>query len=613
MKKLIAILLSMVFAFSAFAIGGFAATPAISGVHIVQSDSNSDDVYRVINWYETDGTYYLFIPASIDYNTAWFVVPGAETLNVTVDGAACPESQRLCDVFGDKTEVTLAASGEEYKVKIINESKVASVFIKTESGSLDYIHAVKGNEEEGFIEIADADGNTVYEGGLEIKGRGNSTWQMEKKPYNIKLEDKVNLFEMGKTKKWSLIANHGDESMIRNVLAYEAAERAGMPYTPQFTPVDVYINNNYMGAYLLTTRIGIDGSNVDIDDLEGNTEDVNVDADGEKIDLDTFPRGGYYGRFAGLIEGSKKWFEIPNDPADITGGYIIEMELANRYADEVSGFVTTRSQPFTMKSPEYASKAQMEYISSYYQQVEDAIYNSLSMEELNKIVNVESLAQMYIINEWASNQDASLTSTYFYKPANDVLYGGPVWDFDIGFGNNGGDRFGNDYDDPTKWTVCYNRMYRNTVFGSWDIDEQPTVYNVLTKNAGFIAEVEKEWNSDAKAAISETIDWVKNTYVPSIEGSAVANAIRWNIFDTLDVAAIKTEFAGAAKDVTDFASAKSATMDSGIGEVQDDAPETNFVLKALKKILVGVNAVFEKAIVLFGLENEEFAFLDVFE
>ncbi len=594
MKKITALVLAFIMAFSVFAIMGSAdGQPVVA--YVAQYDETEGDVDRVVNWYEINGKYYFFIPSSIDYDTAKFYLTGA---NATVDGAAYTEAKTLTEAFGEKSELTVGVGGATYNVVVIKESETASVFINTESGNLDYIHAVKGNEEEGFIEIVDEAGETVYEGGLEIKGRGNSTWQMEKKPYNIKLDDKDNLFGMGKTKKWSLIANHGDNSMIRNVLAYEAAERAGMPYNPQFTPVDVYINGNYMGAYLLTTRIGIDKSNVDIEDLEGDTEDVN------NADLDTYPRGGYYGTYAGLLEGTKKWFEIPKDPADITGGYIIEMELANRYADEASGFVTTRSQPFTMKTPEYASKAQMEYISDYYQKVEDAIYNGASMAELGKLVNVESLAQMYIINEWASNQDASLTSTYFYKPANDVLYGGPVWDFDIGFGNNDSGRFGNDYNDPTKWTVCYNRMYRNTVFGKWDIDEQPTVYNVLTKNAGFIAEVEKEWNSDAKAAINETISWVTNTYVPSIEGSAVANAIRWNIFGTLDVAQIKAEFAKATKSVTDFATVKSATMNSGIGKVQTDAPETNIILKALKKVLVGVNVAFEKVIVLFGLVNK---------
>ncbi len=594
MKKILALILAAVMAFSAFAMLGYADGAAVTA-YIAQYDETEDDVDRVVNWYEVNGKYYFFVPASIDYETAKFYVPGT---NATVNGAAYTEAKTLAEVFGDKTELAVELNGKTYNAVIIKESKVASVFIATESGSLDFIHAVKGNEEKGSIEIADAEGATVYEGGLEIKGRGNSTWQMEKKPYNIKLDDKTNLFGMGKTKKWSLIANHTDEALIRNVLAYEAAERAGMPYTPQYTPVDVYINNDYMGSYLLTTRIGIDGSNVDIEDLEGETEDANED------DLDTYARGGSYGTYAGLLEGTKKWFEIPNDPEDITGGYIIEMELANRYADEVSGFVTTRSQPFTMKSPEYASEAQMEYISSYYQQVEDAIYSGVSMEELGKHLNVQSLAQMYLINEWASNMDGSLTSTYFYKPANDVLYAGPVWDFDIAFGNNDSERFGNDYNDPTKWTVCYNRMYRNTVFGKWDIDEQPTVYNIITKNAGFISEVEKEWNGSMSSAVSETLTWIEQEYVPAVEGSAVANAIRWNIFGTNDVAAIKAAYADEVEDVISFAKAKAATISAGVGEVHDDAPQTNPVVKFFKGFLVGINNLFEKAIVIFDLVNK---------
>lgn len=602
MKKIISIILAAVLAFSCLSLAAFAGgSDAITSFAITAAESETSAQQKV-NWYTVNGKNYLFVPASIGTDSV-AVEFEPETATVTIDGAAV-ESGDVISLAG-KSAIKVENAGNSYDVKIIAESKTASVFIETESGSLDYIHAVKGNEEEGKIVIIDADGSTVYDGELEIKGRGNSTWQMEKKPYNFKIADKTNLFGMGKTKKWSLIANHGDASMIRNVLAYEAAERAGMPYNPQFTPVDVYINNDYMGAYLLTTRIGIDKSNVDVEDLEGNTEDANVDENGEKIDLDSFPRGGYYGTYAGLLAGTKKWFEIPNDPADITGGYIIEMELANRYADELSGFVTTRNQPFTMKTPECVSKAQIEYISALYQKFEDAVYAESDMATIGKYCNVESLAQMYIINEWASNQDAGLTSTYFYKPEgeNETLYGGPVWDFDIGFGNNDSKRYGNDYTDPTKWTVCYNRMYRNTVFGSWDIDEQPTVYNVLTKNAGFVTEVEKEWNSDAKAAINSTIDWTKNTYVPSIEGSAVANAIRWNIFGTDDVAAIKTAFAGETNAALEFATVKSATMNSGIGEVQNDAPETNFILKALKGILVGVNTVFEKAIVLFGLVN----------
>lgn len=595
MKRILAFVLAAIMAFSAFAMIGYADGQPVTA-YIANYDEAEAEYSRENDWYSVNGKYYFFIPASIDYETAKLCIPGT----YTVDGVDYKEPATLATVFGDKTEVKIVADGNTYNVVIIKESKTASVFIETESGSLDYIHAVKGNEEEGTIEIVDVDGKVLYDGALEIKGRGNSTWQMEKKPYNIKLDKKTDLFGMGKTKKWSLIANHTDLSLIRNVLAYEAAKAAGMPYSPLFEPVDVYINREYKGAYLLTTRVGIDGTSVDVEDLEGNTEDAN------KNDLDTYPKAGYYGTYAGLLAGTKKWYDIPNDPEDITGGYIIEMELANRYADEACGFVTDRDQPFTMKTPEYVTKAQIDYISGLYQKFEDAVYAGADMAEIGKYCNVQSLAQLYLINEWASNMDGGLTSTYFYKPEgeNETLYGGPVWDFDIAFGNNDGARFGNNYNDPSKWTVCYNRMYRNTVFGKWDIDEQPNVFNIITKNEGFVDVLDTVWNGAMKSAVAETIEWAETEYAPSVEGSAIANAIRWNIFGTYDVNEIKKAYADEVKAVVNFAKTKSATITAGVGEVQNDVPQTNAVVKFFKGFLVGINDIFEKAVVALNLVNK---------
>lgn len=600
MKKLLAVILAAATLLSCMSLIGYAdETAGLSDFAVSSPFENNTAEYfaqKKTSWFNSADNYYLFVPNSIgtDEVTVNFEPKDAE---VTVDGVSVANGGVIS--LAGKDKITVKSGDSEYTVDIIAESNVASVFIETESGSLDYIHEKKGNEEEGDISIIGADGVTVeYVGKLEIKGRGNSTWQMEKKPYNIKLDKKTNLFGMGKTKKWSLIANHGDPSLIRNVLAYQTAENAGMPYTPQFTPVDVYINNEYMGAYILTTRIGVDGSNVDIYDLEGETEDVNDD------DLENYPKAGMYGTYAGLLEGTKKWYDIPKNPDEITGGYIIEMELANRYADEASGFVTTRSQPFTMKSPEYLTKAQIDYISGYYQAVEDAIFEGKSMDELNKLCNVESLAQMYILNEWCSNMDFGLTSTYFYKPVGDTLYAGPAWDFDIAFGNNDSERFGNDYNDAAKWTVCYNRMYRNTVFGKWDIEEKPTVFNVLTKNEDFVKELDRVWKSYFGAAIDETIKWVNDEYIPAMRGSATANAIRWNIFGTTNVENIDGRLDNMFVNVIEFADTKAGVMSKGIGSVQNDAPETNPVLKALKAVPVAINNAFEKIIVAFELVNK---------
>lgn len=614
MKKFIAILLATVISLSCLFVSAFAADDAaissfsIESVAEIEAEAGKGDGAAVkTDWYEIEGTYYLFVPSAIDLANA--------KISFDADADVYAGSTKLVngevtDVLNGKSEITLTCSSENFKVVIINESTVASVFIETESGNLDAVHADKEHKEEGVITIVNADGlSAEYDGVLEyIKGRGNSTWGMEKKPYNIKLDKKADLFDMGKSKKWSLIANHGDESLARNVAAYYAAKEAGMPYTPLYVSCDVYINNEYMGAYLLTTRVEADETRVDVDNLDDVNEEICIKNYGEDFDMDTLDKGGVYGTWAGLLQGTQKWLEIPEsaDEAAPTGGYILEMEIANRYIGEISGFVTSRSQPFIMKAPEYSSKKQIEYISDYYQRFEDAVYsedgkNSLG-EHYSDLADVKSFAKFYALNEWISNQDCGLTSTYFYKPAGDKLYAGPVWDFDIGFGNNGSGRFGCDYTDPKEFTVCFGRQYRNTIFGTADVDEVPHIFNALCTKSDFVKEVKSVWDSEIKTAVDKT-NVMLSTYAEANMGSAVMNAIRWNIFGTYDVTAIKTAYAKAVKDVFDFSTVRTQFLTENFGTVQVQDVETNFFLAGLKKIGTAMNNLFEKIIVAFGLEN----------
>ncbi len=613
MKKFIAVILAIILSFSSLSVSVFAADDAsvssfaVESVAEIEAEAGKGDGAAVkTEWYEINGTYYLFVPSSIDLSNA--------KISFKADADVFAGETKLVngettDALSGKSEITLTCGKDSFKVIIINESTVASVFIETESGNFDAVHADKNHKEEGNITIINADGASAeYKGVLEyIKGRGNSTWQMEKKPYNIKLDKKADLFDMGKSKKWSLIANHSDDSLARNVAAYYAAKEAGMPYTPLYVPCDVYINNEYMGAYLLTTRVEVDETRVDIDNLDDVNEELCIKKYGEDFDMDTLNKGGIYGKFAGLLQGTQKWVEIPaTEGAAETGGYILEMELANRYADEISGFVTTRSQPVTMKSPEYASEAQMKYISDYYQRFEDAVFSengkNATGENYTDLADMESLAKFYALNEWASNQDCGLTSTYFYKPAGEKLYAGPAWDFDICFANNDSGRFGCDYTNPKEFTVCFGRQYRNTFFGKYDVHEVPHIYNQLCKKQEFVTEVKNEWDSEVKAAVDRTNEML-STYADANMGSAVMNAIRWNIFGTYDVAKIKTAYKEAVKVVYDFSTVRTQFLTENFGKVQVQDVETNFFLAGLKKIGTGMNDLFEKIIVAFGLEN----------
>ena len=604
MKKFTAMLLALIIALSALALTAYAKeNKSIINARIVQEDFIEDDADRIINWHEKDGEYYFFVPAAIVYELAKLEIQTKDNAVASVDGVEYTEPLTLWSVFADKTELTITCDGETYPVNIIRESKVASVFITTESGSLDAIHADKSHEESGLIEIVDEFGITVYDDVLDtIKGRGNSTWNMAKKPYNIKLDSKADLFGMGKSKKWSLIANHSDLSLLRNAVVYSVGA-AFVGYTPKFEPVDLYINNDYQGSYLLTTRVEAADNRVEIENLDDANEDANPD-----VDFDTLPRGGMYGTCAGLIEGSKKWIEIPNNPDDISGGYLMELEIANRYADEISGFVSNDGQPVIFKSAEYATKAEIDYISAFYQDFEDAVISADGKNSkgvsYTEIADIDSFVEFYLINEWASNQDCGLTSTYMYKPqGKDKLYAGPLWDFDICFGNNDSGRYGCDYTNPKEFTVCFGRQFKNTFWGGQDVDMVPTLFNYLCRKEEFVQAAKAKWDSELVHVINQFNNFGFDAYVAKIEGSAVMNAIYWDIFGTSDIDEIKEAYAKEVKTVKDFSVARTEFLTANLGKVQVQEEQYNAFEKFFMDIGAGINNAFEKILVAFNLVN----------
>ncbi len=607
MKKFLAVILALVFALSGMSVMAFAADKdkAQAPLCTLNKDGNA------VNWFGgEDGEYYFFISDS-DF-------AGKYTVTVKASGDVYLNGAKLegnTFVLGS-AEGTITSGGVDYKYHVVCTAKLPAVYITTESGSMDAVHADKSYKEAGTIRIYNEKGKTEYDGALDyIKGRGNSSWGMAKKPYNIKIAKKTNLFGMGKSKKWSLIANYSDNSHLRNAAVYYAAQQIGLDYTPKFVFCDVYTNGDYQGVYLLITRIEANSKRVDVANLDDVNEEIAIAASGnEDLDMDSLPQGGAYGRFAGLIEGTKKWVEIPEAPegytVDNTGGYILEMELANRYYGEKSGFVTTRSQPITMKSPEYASQAQMEYISDLYQRFEDAVFagngrNALG-EHYTDIADLESLAKYYMISEWCSNMDSGLTSTYFYKPegADSKLFAGPVWDYDIAFGNNEGTRYGCNYNNPEEFTVCFGRQYRNTVFGKLDVDYKPTIYNRLCRRPEFVEACRRLWDAGIGDKLAETAAEYIFNMSRTIKASAVADGIRWNIYGTCDAAKVAENYEVAAAYLEDFATARTRFLDVNLGRVQVQGKVKDQLPAGLRNFLVRVNNLFEAFIVNFKLINK---------
>ncbi|MBQ6266578.1 MAG: CotH kinase family protein [Clostridia bacterium] len=608
MKKILSLLLAATLAFACASLFAFSSSAASDlTVTVTDPAAESAEAPGAVSWFQAgDGEWYFFLPSAISGNElkVWF-----DAESVTVDGAAAQSGQAV--TLGETG--TIACGGDSFDYHVLHSSGVAAVFINTESGDMEAVHADKAHKEPGMIKILDAKGKAEYDGKLDyIKGRGNASWQVEKKGYNIKLDKKTNLFKMGKSKKWCLIASHDDPSLLRNAVMYGAAKDMGLAYSPLYQPCDVYFNGQYNGSYLITTKIEADDNRIAVENLDDVNEDIVQAVLGEDVDMETLARGGVYGKFAGLLENTCKWIEIPDAPADydevdITGGYVLEMELANRYYDELSGFVTSRSQPFIMKCPEYGSEAQIAYISDYYQRFEDAVFaeegKNAQGESYTDLADFDSLVNYYLISEWSSNMDSGLTSTYFYKDAGGKLFAGPVWDYDIALGNNGSKRFGCDYDNPEEFTVAFNRQYRNTVFGSWDVMEKPTIYNQLNQRQEFVEAAKANWDAGVGAVLGEWANSKLDAYALTITDSAVMNAVRWDRFGTTDLAKIRADYAAAVAEVKDFAVRRTAFLTANLGEIHQ-APQSNLFEKAYRGVLTGVNTLFERFIVLFKLENK---------
>ncbi len=483
----------------------------------VVADVNGTSVQ--INHWENEGKLYLFLPSDADTSALELELDAAVRLNgnVVADGDT---------VSLPAGTYTLATAANTYTLYVLQSANVASVHITTESGSMEYVHADKANKEAADIVIID-DGEVIVEEELEyIKGRGNSTWKYVKKPYNIKFDSKINLFGMGKAKKWSLLANYNDESVLRNYIALNLAQDAGIVYTSEQVYVDLYINNEYYGNYTLTESVEVGETRVDINDLEGDTEDVNTD------DLDSYSLGGAQVKdYEKLKGGTQKWVNIPNNPENITGGYLLECELPVRYVDEVSGFISKRNQPIVVKAPEYASEAQVKYISALYQEFEDALfaesgYNSLG-KHYTEYIDVESFVKMFVFQDYVKNLDVGQTSFYMYKDADsDVFVAAPVWDFDYALGNDYKLNDGN-LSDPAGWWVGI-RFYRSAN----DSRYQPIILAALFKHDEFFAQAVDAWQDTFAPILTDAYIADIKAFSQDLTASAVSNAIRWSIFET---------------------------------------------------------------------------------
>lgn len=142
--------------------------------------------------------------------------------------------------------------------------------------------------EGAAMRIENPDGTVDYEGAMSIKGRGNSTWNYPKKPYALKLDKKDKVLGMPKHKRWVLLANWKDRTLLRNEAAFWLSRQTGLPYTVRGQFVELEFNGSHAGNYYLCEQIKLDKNRVDIEEMEDFETDPDLITGGYLLELDTY-------------------------------------------------------------------------------------------------------------------------------------------------------------------------------------------------------------------------------------------------------------------------------------------------------------------------------------
>ena len=324
-----------------------------------------------------------------------------------------------------------------------------------------------------------------------LKGRGNYSWSFPKKSYTLRIGTATGLCGLDSSRKFALVANDYDKSLLRNSLAsYVGQKFSNMGWTPRSVPVEFYMNGSYLGSYILIERIAIESGRLDIKELNGNDEEEQVE-----------PK--------------------------ITGGYVLEWDFRiggdrNINLGSDSGWIGIKEPEFQRdregnKTDEGISDTQFDWISDYLRDTDEAMRaSSCQSSSWEDFIDKASAVDYYIAMEYMKPVDGNMwASVYMYKPRGEKIKFGPMWDFDLAAGS--ATRAGN--------VASPSSFYLRNNLGVSAQQSSNTWFNCLNKRTSFRNAVTARWDAiQGSMNVTSFIDQQKAL----IDKSAQANFKRWS-------------------------------------------------------------------------------------
>ncbi|MDE6367958.1 MAG: CotH kinase family protein [Muribaculaceae bacterium] len=298
---------------------------------------------------------------------------------------------------------------------------------------------------------------------MQIRGRGHSSWNSPKKPYKLKLSSKISMMGMAKNKHWALL-----KPSENTVAGLQLGKLMNMAWTPDFRPVEVVLNGDYIGLYFLTETIRIDKNRVNIFEQQ----------DGE------------------------------TNPELINGGWLVEVD---NYQDNCQITIPENdSWKLTLKyhSPENLSNVQLQWLTNEFKAINAAIYsNDKTSTDWEEYIDVESMARFFIVQEVMDNPDGFHGSFYLYKDLQEdsKWVAGPIWDLVCYFR------------EKTDYTFKMKVHYRFT----------PHWIGEIIQYDSFCQAVAEVWEEVYPSQLSELYDFIDATVLPLSEAWS-KDCKRWN-------------------------------------------------------------------------------------
>ena len=341
---------------------------------------------------------------------------------------------------------------------------------------------------------------------VQIKGRGNNSWNYKKKSYRLKFAEKVKLFGLKKGKSWVLLANPQHGSLMVNAVAMKIGQLIDVPYTNHTIPVELYINGEYQGSYIFTEKVGLGNNSVDVDEELAYM-----------LELDSYYDEDF--KFRSAHNNLPVNIKDPN-LLELESGAVNSSLLQSFLNDNCHNSIPAQNLPSssltsTVISNYNAKNTIFNIIKEQFNRLDSIVYNN---GDLSKVLDLDAAARYFLVNDLALNRELFHPKSVFLWKAditsNDSKFVlGPIWDFDYAFGYSNDTYFING--------ARHNFIYKYNLPGD-------KFFSALKNNKEFQRHYYKVWCEFVEnGCIEKVMDFMADYYVV-VKESYIHNAEKWD-------------------------------------------------------------------------------------